>query len=64
MIAARALGLDVGAMSGFSHKVIDEEFFVGTTLRSNFLCNLGYADETALFHKLPHFHFNNVCSFA
>ncbi len=64
MIAARALGLDVGAMSGFSNKVIDEEFFAGTTLRSNFLCNLGYADETALFHKLPRFDFDDVCSFA
>ena len=46
MIAA--LGLDVGAMSGFSNAVVDEEFFAGTTLRSNVLCNLGYADETAL----------------
>jgi 3-hydroxypropanoate dehydrogenase len=64
MIAARALGLDVGAMSGFSNAVVDEEFFAGTTLRSNFLCNLGYADETALFHKLPRFAFDQVCSFA
>jgi 3-hydroxypropanoate dehydrogenase len=64
MIAARALGLDVGAMSGFSNAVVDEEFFAGTTLRSNFLCNLGYADETALFHKLPRFEFDQVCSFA
>ncbi len=55
MIAARALGLDVGAMSGFSNAIVDEEFFAGTTLRSNFLCNLGYADETALFQKLPRF---------
>ncbi|MEL6573320.1 MAG: malonic semialdehyde reductase [Pseudomonadota bacterium] len=64
MIAARALGLDVGAMSGFSNAVVDEEFFAGTTLRSNFLCNLGYADETALFQKLPRFQFDDVCSFA
>ena len=64
MIAARALGLDVGAMSGFSNKIVDEEFFAGTTLRSNFLCNLGYADESALFHKLPRFEFEDVCSFA
>lgn len=64
MIAARAVGLDVGAMSGFSNKVVDEEFFAGTSLRSNFLCNLGYADESALFQKLPRFDFQDVCSFA
>jgi len=64
MIAARALGLDVGAMSGFTNSVVDEEFFAGTTLRSNFLCNLGYADETALFQRLPRFEFEQVCSFA
>lgn len=62
MIAARALGLDVGAMSGFSNAVVDEEFFAGTTLKSNFLCNLGYADESALFQKLPRFDFEEVCS--
>lgn len=63
MIAARALGLDVGAMSGFSNEAVDAEFFAGTTLRSNFLCNLGYADESALFQKLPRFSFDDVCSF-
>lgn len=64
MIAARALGLDVGAMSGFSNAVVDEEFFAGTSLKSNFLCNIGYADETALFQKLPRFEFDKVCSYA
>lgn len=64
MIAARALGLDVGAMSGFSNEIVDQEFFADTTLRSNFLCNLGYADETALFQKLPRFAFDQACSFA
>ncbi|MET1411410.1 malonic semialdehyde reductase [Roseibium sp. HPY-6] len=63
MIAARALGLDVGAMSGFSNKIVDEEFFSGTTLRSNFLCNFGYADETALFQKLPRLPFEKACKF-
>jgi 3-hydroxypropanoate dehydrogenase len=62
MIAARAVGLDVGAMSGFSNAIVDEEFFAGTTLRSNFLCNIGYADESALFQKLPRFAFAQVCS--
>ena len=45
MIAARAMGLDVGAMSGFSNEVVDEEFFSETGWKSNFLCNIGYADE-------------------
>ena len=64
VIGARALGLDVGAMSGFDNAVVDAEFFAGTSLKSNFLCNIGYADETALFHKLPRFAFDEVCSFA
>jgi len=62
MIAARAVGLDVGAMSGFSNATVDAEFFAGTSLKSNFLCNIGYADETALFQKLPRFAFDQVCS--
>jgi 3-hydroxypropanoate dehydrogenase len=64
MIAARALGLDIGPMSGFSNEIVDKEFFSGTTLRSNFLCNIGYADVSAIFHKLPRFEFEDVCSFA
>lgn len=63
MIAARAVGLDVGAMSGFSNAIVDEEFFSGTSLKSNFLCNLGYADETALFQKLPRLPFDTACKF-
>ena len=61
MIAARALGLDVGAMSGFSNAIVDEEFFGENGWRSNFLCNIGYADETALFQKLPRFAFDEIC---
>jgi 3-hydroxypropanoate dehydrogenase len=61
MIAARALGLDVGAMSGFSNAIVDEEFFSENGWKSNFLCNIGYADETALFQKLPRFDFDDVC---
>ncbi|MFT4619778.1 MAG: 3-hydroxypropanoate dehydrogenase [Sulfitobacter sp.] len=64
MIAARAVGLDVGAMSGFSNEIVDQEFFAGTSRRSNFLCNLGYADEAALFQKLPRFAFEQVCTYA
>ncbi len=61
MIAARALGFDVGAMSGFSNAKVDEAFLKGTTFRSNFLCNIGYADETALFQRLPRFDFDEIC---
>ena len=64
MMAARAIGLDVGAMSGFSNQIIDEEFFAGTTLRSNFLLNIGIADEAALFERLPRLSFDEACSFA
>lgn len=63
MIAARAVGLDTGAMSGFSNAVVDAEFFAGTSLRSNFLLNLGYADESALFQRLPRFPFDRACKF-
>ncbi len=61
MIAARALGLDVGAMSGFSNAIVDEEFFSENGWKSNFLVNIGYADETALFQKLPRFGFDDIC---
>ena len=63
MTAARAIGLDIGPLSGFSNEIVDKEFFAGSTLRSNFLCNIGYADESALFQKLPRFDFEDVCSF-
>ena len=62
MIAARAVGLDVGAMSGFSNEIVDAEFFAENGWKSNFLCNLGYADESALFQKLPRFAFDQICS--
>lgn len=64
MMAARAIGLDVGAMSGFSNAIVDEEFFKGTTLRSNFLVNIGVADVSALFQRLPRLTFDEACSHA
>ncbi len=48
IIAARALGLDCGPMSGFDNAGVDREFFAGTNIRSNFLCNLGYGDPAKL----------------
>lgn len=63
MIAARAMGLDCGPLSGFDNAIVDEAFFAGTSLRSNFLLNLGYADESAIFAKLPRLPFEEACSF-
>jgi len=63
MIAARAVGLDVGGMSGFDNGKVDEEFFHGTSLKSNFLVNLGYADTTKIFRRLPRLSFEEVCEF-
>jgi 3-hydroxypropanoate dehydrogenase len=48
IMAARALGLDCGPMSGFDNKGVDRDFFAGTNTRSNFLCSLGYGDATKL----------------
>ncbi|WP_082633105.1 malonic semialdehyde reductase [Lacimicrobium alkaliphilum] len=61
MIAARALGLDVGPMSGFNNKICDETFFAGTSIRSNFLCSLGYGDTDKLFQRLPRLDFDEAC---
>lgn len=61
ILAARALGLDAGPMSGFDNAAVDAEFFAGTSVVSNFLCNLGYGDPAALFDRLPRFEFDQVC---
>ena len=61
IIAARALGLDCGPMSGFDKEGVDNEFFRGTNIKSNFLCNLGYGDKTKLFERSPRFKFNEIC---
>jgi 3-hydroxypropanoate dehydrogenase len=61
MLAARAVGLDVGAMSGFDNAKVDEEFFHGTSIKSNFLVNLGYADTSKIFRRLPRMEFDEVC---
>ncbi|MGE0850487.1 MAG: malonic semialdehyde reductase [Hyphomicrobiaceae bacterium] len=60
MIAARALGLDVGPMSGFNNAGVDAEFFAGTDLKSNFLCNVGYGDPVALRPRGPRFAFEDM----
>lgn len=76
MIAARALGLDCGPMSGFDNAKLDEEFFGAGKecegceqeffpsghVRSNFLCNLGYGDSSKLFPRGPRLNFDEACS--
>jgi len=62
IIAARAVGLDVGPMSGFNNAKVDETFFAGTAVRSNFLVNLGYGDAAALPARLPRLSFDEVCT--
>ena len=64
MMAARALGLDCGPMSGFDKAAVDREFLAGTTWRSNMLCNLGHGDTTALFPRSPRFEFAEACRIA
>ncbi|MBI3819870.1 MAG: malonic semialdehyde reductase [Planctomycetes bacterium] len=61
MIAARALGLDCGPMSGFDNAKVDAEFFGGTSWRSNFLCNIGYGDAVRLHPRSPRFEFDECC---
>jgi len=63
MLAARALGLDCGPMSGFDNAKVDAEFFAGTTVKSNFLCNLGHGDATKLFPRSPRLEFDEACRF-
>jgi len=62
IIAARALGLDCGPMSGFDNAAVDAEFFVGTQVKSNFLCSLGYGDHSKLFARSPRLDFTSVCA--
>ena len=60
MLAARALGLDIGGMSGFDNAGVDKEFFAGTDVKSNFLCNVGYGDPAALRLRSPRFAFDEI----
>jgi 3-hydroxypropanoate dehydrogenase len=62
ILAARALGLDCGPMSGFDNAAVDREFFAGTAVKSNFLCNLGYGDPAKLHPRQPRLSFDEVCT--
>jgi 3-hydroxypropanoate dehydrogenase len=61
MLAARALGLDCGPMSGFDNAKVDQAFFAGTTIKSNFLCNLGHGDASKLHPRSPRLSFEEAC---
>ena len=64
MIAARSLGLDCGAMSGFNNAVVDENFFPDGRFKTNFLCNIGYGDTSKIFARSPRMNFEDACTFA
>ena len=61
ILAARAVGLDCGPMSGFDNAKLDAAFFAGTTWKSNFLCNLGYGDAAKLHPRNPRLAFDEAC---
>lgn len=64
ILAARALGLDTGPMSGFNNAMVDEAFFKGTTVKSNFLVNLGHGNPAALFPRSPRLPFAEAARIA
>jgi nitroreductase len=61
ILAARALGLDCGPMSGFDKEGVNKTFFAGTQIRANFLCNLGYGDPKGVFPRMPRLAFDDAC---
>ena len=61
ILAARAIGLDCGPMSGFDNAKVDAEFFPDGRFRSNFLCNLGVGDPSKVFARSPRFEFDEIC---
>ena len=62
MLAARAVGLDVGGMSGFDNAKVNAEFFPDGRVKSNFLCNLGHGDPTKVLPRLPRLDFDEACA--
>ena len=61
MLAARAIGLDCGPMSGFDNARLDAAFFAGTAIKSNFICALGHGTEEQLFPRSPRLDFDEAC---
>jgi nitroreductase len=64
IIAARALGLDCGPMSGFGNEAVDHEFFANTRIKSNFICSIGYGSDQGLFPRNPRLTFEESGRFA
>jgi 3-hydroxypropanoate dehydrogenase len=64
ILAARALGLDCGPMSGFNNEAVDSEFFANTRIKSNFLCSIGYGSNENLFPRNPRLTFEEAGRFA
>ncbi len=64
ILAARALGLDCGPMSGFDADAVNAAFFAGSDVKANFLCNLGYGDPAGLFPRSPRLRFEQACRIA
>jgi 3-hydroxypropanoate dehydrogenase len=64
MLAGRALGLDCGPMSGFNNEGVDAAFFAGTNIKSNFICSLGYGNDSNLFPRNPRLSFEEAGRFA
>lgn len=62
MIAARAVGLDCGPMSGVDLAKVNAEFFADGRLQANFLINLGYGDDSKLFQRNPRLSFEQACT--
>ena len=61
ILAARALGLDCGPMSGFDNDAMDKAFFAGTSIKSNFICSLGYGDPAKVYPRAPRPSFEEFC---
>ncbi len=61
IIAARSVGLDCGPMGGFDNALVDATFFPDSSIKSNFLCNLGYGDPSRLHPRLPRLAFDDAC---
>lgn len=61
MLAARALGLDCGPMSGFDYDRMNQEFFAGTDWRAHWVCSIGYGSEENLFPRSPRLDFDEAC---
>jgi 3-hydroxypropanoate dehydrogenase len=61
IVAARALGLDCGPMSGFDNAKVDAEFFAGTRVKSNFICSVGHGDPSGVFPRNPRLSFDEAC---